>query len=383
MLTREGCLARRRRLFDAFSEQPDWVVLFDPQNLMYFANYFQTPFVYRSANAAAALIMGGDGSSILVCDNQLKVFADEAYADEVIAPVWYRGRESAPHRRSHLVGQVLERLKQCAGSHFLLEGSAVPAAVVEGLRASQPNVRITLIDEVLHALKRSKDADELEVMRRAIHAGDVAFDTALRKVQPGMSELEVFLLVQQTAQQTLGEQAQLYGDFVSGPRCETGGGPPSERVIEAGDLVLIDFSVIVRGYRGDCANTFVCAATPTAEQRRLHEACLEAMSAGEALLRAGQSCREIDRAVRDSLAARHLAENFTSHAGHGLGLGHPDPPYIVPDSVDTLVAGDIVTLEPGQYIRGTAGMRYERNYRITETGYEVLSQLKLQIDQNG
>ena len=83
----------------------------------------------------------------------------------------------------------------------------------------------------------------------------------------------------------------VYGDFVSGPRCEQGGGPPSSRIIQPGDLVLLDFSVVIDGYRGDFCNTFVSGGHATARQRELYEACFAAMQAGESKLRAGVPCR--------------------------------------------------------------------------------------------
>jgi Xaa-Pro aminopeptidase len=381
MLTREGCLARRKRLFARLPDPPDYVLLFAPQHLVYFANYFQTPFVFRGTNAGAVLIVSADGGAVLICDNQLQAFADKAYVDDVVAPVWYRGQQSAPQRAQLLVQTTLDKLKACRFGHCGYEATHVPAGIVDGLRALCPTARFTGVDAIIHQLKRSKDADELAVMRRSLAASDAAFEAARRQTRPGMTELDVFLLVQEAAQRELGEGAIVYGDFVSGARCEKVGGPPSERVIQAGDLVLVDFSVIVRGYRGDCANTFVCGAAPRDELQQLCEACLEAMAAGEALLRAGRACREVDAAVRASFAQRGLAENFHSHSGHGIGLGHPDPPYIVPDSDDTLVAGDVVTLEPGQYIPGKAGMRFEHNFLITETGCQRLSQLQLRLDQ--
>jgi Xaa-Pro dipeptidase len=78
--------------------------------------------------------------------------------------------------------------------------------------------------------------------------------------------------------------------------------------------------------------------------------------------------------VRSLLAERELAPYFTHHAGHGIGLSHPEPPFIVPESSETLVAGDVVTLEPGLYLSGVGGMRFERNYLVTQEGYELLSE---------
>lgn len=69
-----------------------------------------------------------------------------------------------------------------------------------------------------------------------------------------------------------------------------------------------------------------------------------------------------------------MKDRFGHHAGHGIGLAHPEPPVLVRDSTDTLLAGDVVTLEPGLYVPGVGGIRIEHNYLITETGYERLSQ---------
>jgi Xaa-Pro aminopeptidase len=97
------------------------------------------------------------------------------------------------------------------------------------------------------------------------------------------------------------------------------------------------------------------------------------MSAGEATLKAGASCQSVYDAVRGALAAAGLADHFPHHAGHGLGLSHPEAPYIVRQSSETLIEGDVVTLEPGLYIDGIGGVRIEHNYLITATGYERLS----------
>jgi Xaa-Pro aminopeptidase len=368
-------------LFARLDDPPEAILVFDPQHLMYFANYYQDPFVFRSANAAAVLIFAANGQATLICDNQLQTFADQAHVDEVIAPVWYRGDQSADHRASKLVQSALIKLEGCAVDHFGYEAAHVPAAILDGLRSLCGTVRLSPVDAAMHSMKRSKDADELAVIRSSLAAADAAFEAARLQTRPGMTELDVFLLVQRTAQQHLGHAAIVYGDFVSGPRTEQVGGPPSDRMIERGDLVLIDFSVVIRGYRGDCANTFVCGAPPRDDHLRLHAACLEAMAAGETLLKPGTPCRDVDRAVRDAFATRGLADHFRSHSGHGVGLGHPDPPYIVPNSGETLQAGDVVTLEPGQYVAGCGGMRFEHNYLITDSGYQRLSNLQLRMDQ--
>jgi Xaa-Pro aminopeptidase len=373
MLTAEGCKQRRARLWAGLKEKPDWILISEPQHLIYFANYYPSPFVFRTQNASALLILGADGSSALIADNLLQPFAEAAHVDKVVAPIWYRSRESAPQREGLLIKTALAEVKAKKGDKIGLE-AAVPMGIVQGLKQERPGLRISDVSSVIHNLKRKKDADEMVLMRQAIRAAEAGFDAGIKGIKPGMTELQAFELVSQASMEDAGAQAGIYGDFVSGPRTEEGGGPPSKRVIEKGELFLLDFSVVIHGYRGDFANTFVVdGGRATEKQRELAAFCAESMAVGEKALKAGANCRELDTKARDVFNMRHLGENMTHHVGHGIGLGHPDPPYFVPQSTDTLVAGDVVTIEPGQYIKGVGGMRFERNYLVTETGYENLT----------
>jgi Xaa-Pro dipeptidase len=254
--------------------------------------------------------------------------------------------------------------------------------IIEGLRHDFPHIEWSDIRPSLLKLRRSKDDDELILIRRSIASGEAAMAAAITEVEPGITEFEAYQRIARAAMDRLGEPAIVYGDFVSGPRTEKVGGPPSSRVIERGDLFILDMSVVVRGYRGDFANSFVVGARPTASQVALYEVCLRAMKAGEAMLKPGVEAREVDRVVRWVLDSAGLGR-FPSHSGHGLGLGHPEAPFVVPESSDTIEVGDVVTLEPGQYVDGLGGMRFERNYLITPTGFETLSNHELRIDQSG
>jgi Xaa-Pro aminopeptidase len=175
----------------------------------------------------------------------------------------------------------------------------------------------------------------------------------------------------------LGEQALVYGDFASGPRAEKKGGPPTPRRIEKGELFLLDYSTVLYGYRADFTNTWVVDGEPTPRQRELASFCLEAMRGGENLLKPGSRGHDIDAELRRVFASHGVEDHFPHHSGHGIGLGHPDPPYLTPGSDDVLVEGDVVTLEPGLYVDGVGGMRFEHNYLITSSGFELLTHQQL------
>jgi Xaa-Pro aminopeptidase len=254
--------------------------------------------------------------------------------------------------------------------------------VLQGLTARGVAVEWVDIARAILTLRRRKDPDELDLLRVSMRAAEAGMAAGLGGIHPGMTEMDAFLLVQRAAIEAVGAPVIVYGDFVSGPRCEQIGGPASDRRIDRGDLVLLDFSPVVYHYRVDIANTIVCGVKPEGWLVELWQACLAAMAAGEKQLRPGASGREVDRAVRGHFESLGLARNFPSHSGHGLGLGHPEAPFLVPESSDTLLTGDVVTLEPGQYLPGLAGMRFEHNYLITDTGFERLSNQALTLESS-
>ena len=381
MLTAQGCRARRDRLFAALPSPCEILVLGDPASLVYFANYVPSPFEFRTVESSALLVLE-PSKATLVADSMLEPYLKKSHVDAVDAPTWYDGQRPTRPRRILLVESALECLAGIEGGRIGVELSSVPAGVVEGLKTFRPGVEIVDVSPLIRPMRRSKDVDEVEVLNRAMRAGEAAHAAALREIEPGMTELDAYLVVQNAAMKELGERVIVYGDFASGPRTATDkGGPPTTRVIEPGDLILLDFSVVLDGYRTDFTNTFAVGGGPTPGQRKLFDACVGAMQAAEAKLKAGTVAREVDAAVRDHFRTLGLLDHFPHHTGHGIGLGHPEPPYFVPRSEETLVAGDVVTLEPGLYVEGVGGIRIERNYLITEGGFETLSKHEMRLDQ--
>lgn len=372
MLTADGCRERRARLWAALEDEPDWILVSEPRHLMYFANFYATPFIFRTQNASALLLLGADGTSALLTDNMLAVYAEKAHVDVRLVAEWYNGRTSAPERQSVLVHAGIDAMKPRAGTRFGFDQMVAPALCLH-LAATRPGFRGSSINRTASELMRRKDPDEIAVLRRTIGAMEEAFTAAAAEIHQGMTEMQAYAIVSGVVNDRLGEQSLVYGDFASGPRAEEKGGPPTMRQVQQGDLFLLDYSAVLYGYRADFTNTWVVDGEPTSRQRELAAICLEAVTAGENLLKPGSGGRDIDAALRDVFRNHHVLEHFPHHSGHGIGLGHPDPPYFTPDSDDVLLEGDVVTLEPGLYVKGVGGMRFERNYLITATGFELLT----------
>ena len=127
-------------------------------------------------------------------------------------------------------------------------------------------------------------------------------------------------------------------------------------MLQGGDLLILDYSVVLDGYRSDFTNT-LSVGGPTEAQQLLFALCTSAMTQGEGVLKAGAAARDVHASVMRVFNDAGYGQFFPHHAGHGLGLGHPEPPILVAHSDDVLQAGDVVTLEPGLCVPGVGGQR--------------------------
>lgn len=233
------------------------------------------------------------------------------------------------------------------------------------------------IESTIRALRELKDADELEAITSGIRTAAAVHAHSRELLRAGLTELEYYASLVERATVAAGEPFVMMCDLVSGSRTIRGSGGPSERVMTHGDLVILDTFPYVGGYRGDIANTLVVGGRPTSEQEDRFRLVLEALSGAERLLRPGTPVREIFKAIDTCFRASGPGRRLVHHAGHAIGLGHPEAPELVPESDRTLEAGMVITLEPGLYEAPLGGVRVEHDYLITPQGYERLSNHRL------
>jgi Xaa-Pro aminopeptidase len=350
MLTAEGCRSRRLRFLERL-KPAHAVVLADPIHLRYFAN-FHVEGNSMSADFGGLLIIRPDGHATLFHDNKLPKSVELSHADERKALTWYTGQEAETAARRMVLREPLQ-----ANGGRIHDSLADPLA---------PQVYAITAE-----MRRRKDPDEVALLKTCMKATDAGHAWGRANIKPGLTELEVYAGVSNAVFAALGHWAVVYGDFTVSPGAKKRGGPPTPHRLEAGELFILDYSVIVQGYRSDFTNTICVGGKPTAEQQRLMDLSLKAIAAGAKELKAGATCQRVYDAMGSTFG--DMADHFTTHGGHGLGVSHPEPPYIVRHSSETLVAGDVVTLEPGLYVDGVGGLRIEHNYLVTDTGSEQLS----------
>ena len=207
---------------------------------------------------------------------------------------------------------------------------------------------------------------------RATEAGHA---WARANVKPGMTELDVYAGVFTACYAAAGQPVVVYGDFAVSPGVgEAGRRRRPAHVLPPGDTLILDFSVVIHGYRSDFTNTLVVGGRADGRPAEAVRP-VRGRDGGrrEAAAGRGRRARRCTTPCAAVFAAAGLADSFPHHAGHGLGLAHPEAPFFVRDATETLVAGDVVTLEPGLYVDGVGGVRIEHNYLVTESGFERLS----------
>ena len=389
MLTREGCLRRRERLWSLVPPATEWLLVADPRHVYLLSGFLVNPISF-SASERGLLLLERDGDATLLADNftRRSAASPEIHVDRELIEDWYTHRQGVINRDHALLAALKALAGRLSGRNGLVEAEWLPAAAlpVAGLSAAHVEIGADLshstdstsdgqsvsLGSLIREIRRVKEHDEIELLRRCMQATEAGHARAREVLQAGVSEFDMYCEIHAAAMRAAGQPVTVYGDFrglnAAAPKA---GGLPTDYVLREGDLFLLDYSVVIDGYRSDFTNT-LAVAEPTDEQEMLFRLCVSALEAGEEALTAGAAASDVYSAVSRPLdeagygALRH-------HAGHGIGLGHPEPPILVPHSRDVLVAGDVVTLEPGLYVEGIGGMRIERNYLITSSGSERLS----------
>jgi len=229
-----------------------------------------------------------------------------------------------------------------------------------------------LATPVLRELRMIKDAEEIEALRRA--------GAAIDRVHARMGEwLRTGRTERQAAEDiaaAIVEEGHTAPEFIivgSGPHGADPHHEVSDRVLSAGDLVVIDIGGPVEpGYNSDSTRTY-CLGEPDPEIARRYALLETAQAASRARVRPGVTAESVDAAARDLLAGHGLADAFVHRTGHGIGLSVHEEPYIVSGNTEVLRPGMAFSIEPGIYFPGEWGARIEDIVVVTEDGCEPLN----------
>jgi len=256
------------------------------------------------------------------------------------------------------------------------DSAHISVAELERFRAALPSrLRRKLLAPVkslVEPLRWLKDEDELAIMAEAARLGDSLFEHMLGFIRPGLTETAVAAELEYQARVRGAEAMSFESIVAAGARSALPHGRATGARLPKRGFLTLDFGVILKGYCSDMTRT-VCLGKPSAREREVYEAVLEAQEAAAAAVAAGVECGAVDEAARGVLRRAGMADAFSHSTGHGVGLEIHEGPRIGAGQKDKLAPGMVITIEPGAYFAGEFGVRIEDMVAVTRTGGQVLT----------
>ncbi len=313
---------------------------------------------------SAAMLYVSAGSALLLTDGRYATQSAEQLASAGVGADVFIGN----------VGEQRDALARVATApHVGLEAGHATWGQQRSLAGALDSVELVATEGLVEELRRVKDEGELA----RIEAAAAIADAALAAVRTTMLELpterELGLELDFTMRRLGAADVSFETIVASGPNGAKPHARPSDRRIAAGELVVLDFGALVDGYHSDMTRT-VCVGPPASP--RLHElvdVVATSQAAGVAAVRAGTTAREVDDVCRRAITEAGFGDRFVHGTGHGVGLDIHEYPLLNSLATATLAAGFVVTVEPGVYLPGEAGVRIEDSVVVTADGCRRLT----------
>jgi Xaa-Pro aminopeptidase len=300
----------------------------------------------------ALLVFADDRGAVLATDGRYRTQAAEQAPDLEIAIERAVGRHLAGRAADEGVGKL---------------GFESNVVTVDGFDAltgelGERNGATELVRAAgtVEALREVKDAGELALLRLACEAADAALTDLVSRggLRPGRTEREVSRELESLMLDHGADAISFETIVAAGPNSAIPHHRPTDAVLADGDFVKIDFGALVAGYHSDMTRTFVLGKAAD-WQLEIYQLVADAQRAGREALKPGAGLRDVDAAARQLIADAGYGENFGHGLGHGVGLQIHEAPGIGATSTGTLLAGAVVTVEPGVYLPGRGGVRIE------------------------
>ncbi len=251
------------------------------------------------------------------------------------------------------------------------------------VKSGAPEAEYPDASNVLAGLRLRKDKAEVDAMRKAVKIAQDALKAVIPQIKIGMMEREVASeLVMQLLKHGSNSEMPFAPIVSAGPNSANPHASPSERKLQAGDLLVVDWGAAYGGYISDLTRTFAVGEVDD-ECNKIHKIVQEANAAGRAAGKPGVPCAAVDKATRDVIEAAGYGKYFTHRTGHGIGMEGHEEPYMRGDNMQLLEPGMAYTVEPGIYLTNRNGVRIEDNVVVTETGADCLSDMPREIQVVG
>lgn len=310
----------------------------------------------------------GTSGFLVISQNSAKLITDFRYIEQ--AENQAQGFEIVRHGTNPLetVSSVLDELKsaKCA-----FESEYLTYNVYHSLQDKLKSVELKPL--VIDGLRMIKDTHELGLIKTAVEIADAAFTHILSFLRPGITELAVAAELEYFMRKQGAERAAFDTIVASGYRGALPHGIASEKQIEPGDFVTMDFGAVYHGYHSDITRT-VCIGKATEKQQFIYDLVLKAQHAGLRAVQVGQVGKAVDLVARQIIQDAGYGDYFGHGLGHGVGLAIHEAPALSPGNTTIVLAENmLVTVEPGVYLPDWGGVRIEDTVRVSEANCEILT----------
>ncbi len=271
-------------------------------------------------------------------------------------------------------GKLMDYAKRFNCKVLAVEADRLTVTQLKNLRKALHGIKLTTVgtDKIIDSFRAVKNEAEIENICKAQRIAEAAFDHILGFIKVGVTEKEVALELDHYMLSHGADGLSFETIAISGANTSKPHGVPTDKKIEYGDFVTMDYGAVVNGYHSDMTRT-VAVGAASDEQKKIYKIVFEAQLAVLRVLKNGVKCSDADKAARDVITEAGYGEYFRHSTGHGVGIEIHEKPFISPKSTATLRSGNVVTDEPGIYIPGKFGVRIEDMALITENGCKNLT----------
>lgn len=344
--------ARINALFNQLPKSVEAVLIKTEENRFYFLNF--------DAGDAGTLLLLRDKGYYIIDSRYIEIARAEVKHTEVI-----------------LEDKALVQIKELLQKHNIKklnvenEISLAFAARVEKELSGVEIDKSDVLSETISALRMIKDAHEVLCIRKAQAVTDACFKHIQAFIKPGVREIDITLEMEMFMRKNGADAIAFPTILVAGKKTSLPHGEPGNNTIKEGDFVTLDFGAKVGGYCSDMTRT-VAVGKITDEQKKVYDTVLKAQLAACAGAKGGMKGSEVDKIARDIIYEAGYEGCFGHGLGHSLGIEIHENPRYSPLFDKPVMAGTMMTIEPGIYLEGKFGVRIEDTVLVTEAGVEIL-----------